>query len=206
MSTPDPTDAPLDPSASDGRPAGQSEDLRLGLWTALRAEKPGPPPPHPQPVKRSERGAWLPGTDLRGWATLADRIGEGWAMTETHAVGWEISALGRRGKLVETIAVRVRHAATGANAVAMLRRPLSEEDFSPEHDADGAPQRYAFKATHSICWVECRDPQCSMPPGHPVGVPRPLGARVFTAALKTSPPLTEDGLAWDVAPSTDEEE
>jgi hypothetical protein len=177
-------------------------DLTLGLWSALRAETPGPPPPHPTPLKRAERGTWLPDVDLRGWPTLANRIGPGWTMEEAHAIGWEMAKSGKPGAIVETIGVHVRHAAHGARAVAFLRR-LFDRDAWLTGAAQGT--RFGYSSKDSQCWVECRDETCAEPPGHPIGVPRPLGSREFMAAIRATAPLTDDGLHWAVS-TTDTEE
>ncbi len=178
-------------------------DLALGLWAALRAEAPGPPPPHPSPLKRAERGTWLPEVDLRGWPTLANRIGPGWYMEEAHAIGHEMRASGKAGVLVETIAVKVRHADHGASAAAFLLRPFDMEAWALGMEQ---PARFGYSAKYSVCWVECRDRTCTQPPRHPIGTPRPIGARAFLAAIRTTAALTDDGSHWAVTDTKESEE
>lgn len=195
------TDAPFDPAADDGQEARQ-EGQRIngrdrGFWWKIRQDAPEPPQPHPAPIRTSRdpgaRGTFLPNTGLRGWSTLAHRVGPGWAITETYAIGYRLMARGKVGELAETIGVRARHAATGANAVAFLMRPFT----GPTTDLD--PDRKPWGFESGMAWVE--DPETR----RPIGLTSILG-RPFAAALKGEPPLITDRHGRQVWPPTDDEE
>ena len=174
-----------DPWASDGWVDVNGDPLKgrdRPMWWKIRQTKPGPPPPHPEPVLRMEPGEYLTASGARGWGTIPKRLGDGWELREGRAIGTRL-VRNKPGELVETISAQAWHKPTGARAVALLRRPYP----------DGG--KWAFSPP-ALVWVH----------GH--SVPVQVGARVYTAAVTGWPPLNEDGTAWAVATidSTDEEE
>lgn len=202
--------APQDPAADDGQEARQdaSEPVKgrdREMWWKIREEKPPPPGPHPAPILTSRdpmgQGTFLPNTGLRGWSTLVHRVGPGWTITETHAIGFKLGAYGKVGAPTETIGVRARHAATGACAIAFLERPLIE----PTTDEDPDRKPWGFK--NGMAWVEDSD---SPGRGPRDGRIQPIQARPFAAALKGEPPLITDENGRQTWPryeaTTDEEE
>lgn len=201
--------APLDPQADDGQEVRQdaAEPIKgrdRPLWWKIRQDAPEPPGPHPDPILTTRdplgRGTFLPNTGLRGWSTLMHRVGPGWTVTETHAIGWKLGAYGRVGALTETIGVRARHAATGANAIAFLERPIYDPTVTTDEDPDRKP--WGFK--NGMAWVE------DCPGRGPTdGRVQAIQARPFAAALKGEPPLItdEDGrLIWPRYEVPNEEE
>jgi hypothetical protein len=131
--------------------------------------------PHPAPLQPMRDAT--PDEIPEGARRLVDKLGEGWTHRVTYARGWTMNANGERGHLIDSVAVRMRHA-HGGSAVAVWEA------------AEGQSARFAI----AFVWVRCPGgPTCARGGAreHPIMAPSTIGARDLAVLVSD-----DDTIGW----------